>query len=87
MTRGENTVLVVVPLTPTQAAVLARAAVVVTSALDCKDANAAEHGLLLFRQEVARAVSNGTAHDARKRPEPISRLCRRAGQPSEGCAS
>jgi hypothetical protein len=79
MTHGENTVPVVVNLTPLQAAVLARAAVVVTSALDCKDANAAEQGLLLFRQEVARAVSNDTARDSRKRPEPISRLCRRAG--------
>lgn len=79
MTHGENTVPVVVNLTPLQAAVLARAAVVVTSALDCKDANAAELGLLLFRQEVARAVANDTARDSRKRPEPINRLCRRAG--------
>lgn len=79
MTYGENTMPVVVNLTPLQAAVLARAAVVVTSALDCKDANAAEQGLLLFRQEVARAVSNDTAWDSRKRPEPISRLRRRAG--------
>lgn len=74
-----GTVPVVVNLTLSQAAVLARAAVVVTSALDCKEANAAERGLLLFRQAVARAVSNDTARDTRKRPEPINRLCRRAG--------
>jgi hypothetical protein len=79
MTYGENTVPVAVNLTPLQAAVLARAAVVVTSALDCKNANAAEQGLLLFREEVARVVSNDTARDSRTRPEPISRLCRRAG--------
>lgn len=51
----EDAVPVVVTLTRLQAAVLARAAVVVTSALACKEANAAEQGLLLFRQAVARA--------------------------------
>ncbi len=52
-------VAVVVDLTPTQAAVLARAAVVVTSALDCKEANAAEQGLLSFRLAVVQALSFG----------------------------
>lgn len=83
MIHGEITVPVVVNLTPLQAAVLARAAVVITSALDCGDANAAEQGLLLFRQEVARVVSNGPARDLRRRPEAINRLCRGAGQPPE----
>lgn len=79
MAHRENTVPVVVYLTTLQAAVLAATAVVVTSALDCKDANAVEQQLLLFRQEVARAVSNDTARDSRIRPEPISQLCRRTG--------
>lgn len=51
-------VAVVVDLTLAEATVLARAAVVVTSALDCKDANAAEQGLLSFRQAVVRALSH-----------------------------
>lgn len=75
--RGEA--VVVVNLTMAQAFVLARAAVVVTSALDCKDANAAAQGLLLFRQAVARAVSNDTARNPPEQPRPVSRLCRRAG--------
>jgi hypothetical protein len=51
------TVAVVVNMTLSQATVLARAAVVVTSALDCKDINAAEQGLLEFRAAVGLALS------------------------------
>lgn len=79
MTQLEATVPVVVNLTVLQAAVLARAAVVVTSALDCKDANAAEQGLLLFRQAVARVVSNDTATSSSELSRPAGRPCRRAG--------
>ncbi|GGM78784.1 hypothetical protein GCM10011609_13160 [Lentzea pudingi] len=53
MARAEDVVPVVVNLTRAQVAVLARAAVVVTSALDCEEANAAMQGLLVFRQAVA----------------------------------
>lgn len=55
MARAEDVIPVVVNLTRAQVAVLARAAVVVTSALDCEEANAAMQGLLVFRQAVARA--------------------------------
>jgi len=58
MERVEDVVPVVVNLTRAQTAVLSRAAVVVTSALDCREANAAEQGLLAFRQAVARAFAN-----------------------------
>lgn len=78
MTSLEATVSVVVNLTLLQAAVLARAAVVVTSALDCKDANAAEQGLLMFRQAVAHAVSNDTAHLSTEQLRPVTRPRRRA---------
>lgn len=46
------TVAVVVNLTLAQAAVLAKAAVPVTSALDHREANTAEQGLLSFRAAV-----------------------------------
>ena len=78
MTPLEVTVPIVVNLTLSQAAVLARAAVVVTSALDCKDVNAAEQGLLVFRQAVARAVSNGTTHTSTEQLRPANRPRRRA---------
>lgn len=80
MAQLEATVSVAVSLTRSQAAVLARAVVVVTSALDCWDANAAEQGLLLFRQAVARAVSN----DSPRQPRPASRPCRQASRVPEG---
>lgn len=51
-------VAVGVNLTLPQATVLARAAVVVTSALDCKEANSADQGLLAFRAAVQLALSN-----------------------------
>ncbi|WP_143028092.1 hypothetical protein [Lentzea albidocapillata] len=79
MTPLEATVPVVVNLTLLQAAVLARAAVVVTSALDCKDANAAAQGLLMFRQAVAHAVSNDTTHHSTEQLRPVNRPRRRAG--------
>jgi hypothetical protein len=53
--RAEDVIPIVVNLTRAQAAVLSSAAVVVTSALDCGEANAAMQGLLVFRQAVARA--------------------------------
>ncbi|MDX3656174.1 hypothetical protein PV646_02540 [Streptomyces sp. ID05-26A] len=53
MACAEDMVPVVVNLTRSQVAVLARAAVVVTSALDCEETNTAMQGLLLFRQAVA----------------------------------
>lgn len=79
MAQLETTVLVAVSLTRLQAALIARAAVMVTSALDCKDVNAAEQGLLLFRQAAARAVSSDTAQNSTEQPTPTGRLRRRAG--------
>ncbi|MDX8048260.1 hypothetical protein SK571_02590 [Lentzea sp. BCCO 10_0798] len=55
MASVDDVVPVVVHLTRSQVVVLARAVVVVTSALDCEEANAAVEGLLVFRQAVARA--------------------------------
>lgn len=55
MACGEDLVPVVVNLTRSQVALLTRVAVVVTSALDCEEVNAAAQGLLVFRQALARA--------------------------------
>ncbi|GLY51445.1 hypothetical protein [Lentzea sp. NBRC 102530] len=52
---------VVVELSFAQASVLARAAVVVTSALECKEVNAADQGLLTIRRAVALALSQDIA--------------------------
>lgn len=73
MARLEDVVPVVVNLTWAQTAVLSRAAVVVTSALDCREANAAEQGLLVFRQAVARAFANDRTSKPAEQPRP-SRL-------------
>lgn len=62
------TVAVVVNLTLPQATVLARAAVVVTSTLDCKDVNAAERGLLAFRAAVGLALSKRSGRAVVDRP-------------------
>lgn len=72
------TVAVVVNLTLSQATVLARAAVVVTSALDCKDVNAAEQGLLAFRAAVGLALSKHSGRVVVDRPEATAKPSRRA---------
>lgn len=70
----EDTVAVVVDLKLSQAKVLARAAVVVTSALDCREVNAADQGLLLFRGAVANALNRdrscGSPNQLRSRHQP-----------------
>ncbi|MET9628284.1 hypothetical protein ABZX92_12550 [Lentzea sp. NPDC006480] len=58
VSQPKRTVRVVVALTLAEASVLARAAVVVTSALDCKEVNAGDEGLRVFRAAVAQALSN-----------------------------
>lgn len=62
-----GTVCVVVKLTFAQASVLARAAVVVTSALECKEINAADQGLRAFRCAVALALSQDVVCEAGSR--------------------
>lgn len=71
MAHLEDVVPVVVNLTRAQTAVLARAAVVVTSALDCREANAAEQGLLLFRQAVALAFVNDRTSNSTEQPRQV----------------
>lgn len=63
MAQPQRTVRVVVDLGFTEAQVLAQAAVVVTSALDCKEINAADQGLRAFRTAVGLALS--------KRPDRV----------------
>lgn len=58
MAQPKCVVRVVVELALAEASVLARATVVVTSALEGKDINAAERGLRAFRDAVARTVSS-----------------------------
>lgn len=70
-------VAVVVNLTLPQATVLARAAVIVTSALDCKEVNAAEQGLLAFRAAVGLALSNYSG-DVVNEPEAAAEQSRLA---------
>lgn len=72
------TVAVVVNLTLPQATVLARAAVVVTSALDCKEANAADKGLLAFRTAVQLALSNYSGDAVVNEPEVAAEQSLRA---------
>ncbi|MFC3898025.1 hypothetical protein ACFOWZ_41715 [Lentzea rhizosphaerae] len=72
------TVAVVVKLTLSQATVLARAAVVVTSALDCKEVNAAEQGLLAFRAAVGLALSKCSGRVVADRPEATTEPALRA---------
>ncbi|NGY61249.1 hypothetical protein G7043_20185 [Lentzea sp. NEAU-D13] len=64
-------------LTLPQATVLARAAVIVTSALDCKEVNAAEQGLLAFRAAVGLALSNYSG-DVVNEPEAAAEQSRLA---------
>lgn len=68
MPQPEGTVQVVVDLTSAEAAVLARVAVTVTSALDCRDVNAAERGLRAFREAVGQALSRCADRKAIDRP-------------------
>lgn len=58
MAEPKRIVRVAVALTLAEASVLARAAVVVTSSLDCKDVNAAEQGLRTFRDAVGQALAS-----------------------------
>lgn len=67
MADREGTVRVVVNLTYAQASVLARAAVVVTSALDCKEVNAADQGLRQFRSATVLALSQDIVPKAVRR--------------------
>lgn len=69
---------VVVELALAEATVLAQAAVVVTSALDCKDANAADKGLLAFRTAVGLALSKHSARVVVDQPEDPVEPSRRA---------
>lgn len=78
MAQPKRTVRVVVELAFTEAAVLARAAVVVTSALDCKEVNAADQGLLAFRAAVKLALSRRSGHVVVDQPEAAPQLPRRA---------
>ena len=71
-------VRVVVELALAEATVLAQAAVVVTSALDCKDANAADNGLLAFRTAVGLALSKHSARVVVDQPEVPAEPSRRA---------
>jgi hypothetical protein len=72
------TVAVVVNLTLSQATVLARAAVTVTSALDCKEVNAAEQGLLAFRTAVGLALPKDLGRVVVDLPEATAEPSRRA---------
>ena len=78
MTKPRRTVRVVVALALAEATVLARVAVVVTSALDCKEANAADQGLLAFRAAVKVALSRRSGHAVADQPEAASQPARRA---------
>ncbi|MET8764883.1 hypothetical protein [Lentzea sp. NPDC004782] len=72
------TVAVVVNLTLPQAKVLVRAAVMVTSALDCKEVNAAEQGLLAFRAAVGLALSKYSGSAVADEPAVAAEQSRRA---------
>ena len=64
MAHLEDVVPVVVNLTRAQTALL-------TSALDCREANAAEQGLLLFRQAVALAFVNDRTSNSTEQPRQV----------------
>ena len=87
MTQSTRAVRVVVELALTQAVVFARAAVVVTSALDCKDVNAAEQGLLAFRTAVDVALRKRPAQAVVDQPEVAVEQSRRASRPRRGSAT
>lgn len=78
MAQPTRTVRVVVELTLAEASVLARAAVVVTSALECKEVNAADRGLLAFRSAVVLAVSKDVGREVVDRPDVTARPSLRA---------
>lgn len=78
MAQPKKTVRVVVELAVTEAAVLARAAVIVTSALDCKEVNAAERGLLAFRAAVEAALRKHPAEVVVDQPGNAAEPSRRA---------
>jgi hypothetical protein len=67
-----------VNLTLSQATVLAGAAVVVTSTLDCKEVNAAEQGLLAFRAAVGLALSRRPSREVVEQPKATAEQSRRA---------
>lgn len=74
----KGAVRVVVDLALAEASVLARAAVVVTSALGCKEVNAAEQGLLAFRAAVGLALRKRSAQAVVDRPEDTAEQPRQA---------
>jgi hypothetical protein len=78
MAQPRGTVRVVVELALAEAEVLARAAVVVTSALEYREINAADHGLLAFRTAVKAALSNRSGHAEVDQPEAAPQQPRRA---------
>lgn len=69
MAQLKRTVRVVVELAVGEASVLARAAVVVTSPLDCNEINAADQGLRAFRNAVALALSKDVGRAVAGQPE------------------
>ncbi|WP_285647886.1 hypothetical protein [Lentzea sp. NBRC 102530] len=69
----------VVQLSFAQASVLARAAVVVTSAMECKEINVADQGLLAIRRAVALALSQDVVREAGGPPAAESVPKLRAG--------
>jgi len=71
-------VRVVVDLALAEASVLAWAAVVVTSALDRKEVNAAEQGLLAFRAAVGLALSKESGRVVGDQPGMAAEQPRRA---------
>lgn len=78
MAQPTRTVRVVVELTVAEASVLARSAVVVTSALECKEVNAADRGLSAFRSAVGRALSREAGVEVVARPEMAAQPSLRA---------
>ncbi|USX56450.1 hypothetical protein [Lentzea sp. HUAS12] len=78
MTQPNRTIRVVVELAFAEASVLARAAVVVTSALDCREANAADSGLRAFRSAVGLALSRPLSQAVVDRIEVAGQQSRRA---------
>ena len=71
MTQPRRTVRVVVALTVAEASALTRAAVVVTSALDCEDVNAAEQGLRTFRSAVGKALASDVDREGIGDEQPV----------------
>ncbi|WP_394617391.1 hypothetical protein JNUCC0626_48675 [Lentzea sp. JNUCC 0626] len=78
MAQPKKAVRVVVVLAFAEASVLARAAVTVTSALDCREVNAAEAGLRTFRSAVALAISRSSSEVVVDHTEANEKQPRRA---------